>query len=426
MHASTPDYQHLFRLLPHNYLLLKPDGTIVDNSDRHVGVSMLPREQSAGRNIFEAYPSAPESQRELDESHEHVRRHKEPHTMPLMRYDLLRPEAEGGGFETRYWRITHYPVLDAQGELLYILQHPEDVTAQHLAEQALTLAQERALFTLEALPVMVWTARPDGTVDYLNRRWLDFTGRAASEGPAQAWTDYLHPDDLPRLTEGWTQAITTGQAFEAEFRLRRHDGQYRWVLARTVPQRQPDGSVSMWVGSGIDMHAQKQLVQELTEANEQQLLLSDQAYRAAHLAQTQRETFYRLFMQAPALIAIVRGTEHRFEFANPPYHELFATDELLGRTVLEVVPEAAEQGFIELLDRVYQTGEPFYGTEMPLQLHRRATGLIEERYFDFAYQAFRENEQIVGIFSFAFDVTERVRMRQQLAQLQHPNGSAHA
>jgi PAS domain S-box-containing protein len=330
--------------------------------------------------------------------------------MPLIRYDLRRP-AEDGGFETRYWRITHYPILDAAGELLYILQHPEDVTAQHqaeqerhAAEQALNLMQQRAQFILEALPVMVWTAQPDGSIDYLNRRWLDFTGHAATADLADAWSQYLHPDDLPGLTQGWTQAMTTRQAFEAEFRLRRHDGQYRWVLARTVPQAQPDGSISLWVGSGLDVHTQKLMVQELTEANEQQMLLSDQAYQAAHLAQSQRKTFHDLFMQAPALIAIVRGPQY----------------------VFDIIPEAAEQGYIALLDQVYQTGEAFHGTEMLVQLHRRGTGQIEERYFDIAYQAFRENGQIVGIFSFAFDVTERVQMRRQLAQLQHPNGPTHA
>ncbi|GAB3310012.1 PAS domain-containing protein [Hymenobacter tenuis] len=432
MQPAVVDYQHLFRLLPHNYLLLQPDGTIVDNSDQHVGVSMLPREQAVGRNIFAAYPSAPESQQELNESQEFVRVHRQPHTMPVMRYDLLRPEAEGGGYQQRYWRITHYPILDLQGHLLYILQHPEDITEQHLsalqqqaAEQALNSAQKRALFTLEALPVMVWTAQADGTIDFFNQRWLEFTGRAATADISQGWQEVIHPHDLPQLIESWTTSIANGSHYEAEFRMRRHDGQYRWVLARTVPQLE-DGRVSMWLGCGIDIHAQKQLVEELTVANEQQLVLADQAYAAAQLAQNQRETFYRLFMQAPALIAIVRGPQYVFEFANPAYQELFATSELLGKTVLEVVPEAVEQGFMSLLDTVYQTGEPYHGSEVLLKLHRRLTGTIEERYFDFVYQAFRENGQIVGIFSFSFDVTERVRMRQLLDQLQHPNGSTHA
>ena len=173
----------------------------------------------------------------------------------------------------------------------------------------------------------------------------------------------------------------------------------------------------MWVGCSIDIHDQKQLVAELLQANEEQAALSDQSYQTFMLAQSQRETFYSLFQQAPTLIAIVRGPQFVFKFANPPYHELFLADELIGRTVLEVVPEAAEQSFIGLLEGVYQTGEPFTGKEALLHLHRRATGQTEERYFDFTYQPFRENGQIVGIFSFAFDVTEIVRARQKLETL---------
>jgi PAS domain S-box-containing protein len=430
---ASPDYQRLFRLLPHNYLLLAPDGTIVDNSDRHVGVSMLLREQAVGRNIFVAYPSAPESQRELHESHEYVRTHRQPHTMPVTRYDLLRPEAEGGGFEPRYWQITHYPILDEQGELLYILQHPEDITVNYLAEQqrqaaeqALSEAQQQALFTLEALPLMVWTAQPDGSINYLNQRWLEFTGHSPSQDAGLGWRDSIHPEDLPRVSGGWEQAIANSSVYEAEFRMRRHDGQYRWVLARTVPQQQADGSVRMWVGCGMDMHAQKQLVQELTEANEQQMLLSDQAYQAAKLAQQQRETFYGLFMQAPAMVVFMRSPQHVFEFVNPPYQQLKPQEPMVGRTVLEVFPESAEQGFIAMLDQVYQTGEPYHGREVPMQYDRFGSGSPTETYFDFTYQPTYENGQINGISCFAIDVTERVHMRQQLAQLQNPSGPAHA
>lgn len=128
--ALPVDYQRLFRSLPDNYLLLAPDGTVLDNSDAHVQVSMLPREQAVGRNIFAAYPSDPESQQSLDASHEIVRRTHQAHAMPLLRYDLERPAALGGGTEERYWLLTHYPILDERGELEYILQRPQDVTAQ--------------------------------------------------------------------------------------------------------------------------------------------------------------------------------------------------------------------------------------------------------------------------------------------------------
>ncbi|TDN36329.1 hypothetical protein E4631_08810 [Hymenobacter sp. UV11] len=78
-----------------------------------MATSLLPREQAVGKNIFAAYPSAPDSQRELNESHQYVRQHLAPHTMPLLRYDLERSAAQGGGTEERYWQITHYPLFDA-------------------------------------------------------------------------------------------------------------------------------------------------------------------------------------------------------------------------------------------------------------------------------------------------------------------------
>jgi PAS domain S-box-containing protein len=96
---------------------------------------------------------------------------------------------------------------------------------------------------------------------------------------ALAWQQVIHPADLPQLTGSWQRAIAAGVPYEAEFRMRRHDGEYRWVLARTVPHVEAEGQISMWVGSGFDIHVQKQLVLELTEANEQQMRLSEQAYQ---------------------------------------------------------------------------------------------------------------------------------------------------
>jgi PAS domain-containing protein len=231
------------------------------------------------------------------------------------------------------------------------------------------------------------------------------------------WLEGVYPDDRAGAAAAWRQAFDSGQPYQTEYRLHCADDNYRWVLARGIPRRSATGAITMWVGCSTDIHDQKLMVQELLQASEAQAALSDQAYQAYQLAQSQRETFYALFQQAPALIAIARGPQYVFEFANPPYHELFATDDLLGRTVAEAVPEAAEQGFIGLLDHVYQSGEPFYGKQMPLQLHRRATGQTETRYFDFTYQAFRENGQTVGILSFAFDVTELVQARQKLEAL---------
>ena len=135
---------------------------MLDNSDQHVEASLLPRAQAVGHNIFEAYPSAPESQRDLDASHEQVRRTLRPDTMPLLRYDLERPAELGGGTEERYWQVTHYPILNPDGTLQYILQIPQDVTAVHLAAQAAAQARQaldearlRTEVIMESLSVLV-------------------------------------------------------------------------------------------------------------------------------------------------------------------------------------------------------------------------------------------------------------------------------
>ncbi|OWP64201.1 hypothetical protein CDA63_05630 [Hymenobacter amundsenii] len=408
-------------------MLVAPDFTILDASDRYLTTTLLERDAIVGRDVFDVFPREEQSEWQvLFNSLEYVRQHATAHTMPRIRYDLQRPAGQGG-LEERYWQTTNYPQLDDQGRLQYILLKTEDVTAQHRAEQQATImqrelreSQERSRFILESLPVMVWTTQPDGAADYFNQRWLNFTGKPLAAETDSGWLDGVHPEDRDGAAKAWRGAYKSGQPYQTEYRLRCTDGDYRWVLARGVPRHNAEGAITMWVGCSIDIHDQKLMVQELLQASEEQAALSDQAYEAYQLAQSQRETFYALFQQAPALIAIARGPQYVFEFANPPYHELFATDDILGRTVLDVVPEAGEQGFIALLDQVYETGEPFYGKQMLLQLHRRATGQIEERYFDFSYQAFRENGQIVGILSFAFDVTELVQAQHKLETLLTP------
>ncbi|QJX45634.1 PAS domain-containing protein [Hymenobacter taeanensis] len=429
---SAPGTFYSLWQLPEHYLLMAPDFTILDASDLYLQVTFKQREQIVGRNVFDVFPPAAQNDWQVfTDSLEFVRTHGKPHTMPRIRYDMQRQAAEGGGMEERYWQTTNFPQLDGQGQLQAILLRTSDITEQYQAEQQartmqrdLQESQARSSFILEALPVMVWTTRPDGYSEYFNHSWLSFTGRRMEQETAFGWLEGVHPDDRPAAEAAWRQAYESGENYQTEYRLRSADGDYRWVLARGIPRRNADGQVSMWVGCSIDIHDQKQLVVELLQANEEQAALSDQAYQAFQLSQSQRETFYSLLMQAPALISVVRGPQYLFEFVNPPYYELFATDELIGRTVLEVVPEAKEQGFIALLDQVYQTGEPFYGKQMPLQLHRRATGQRETRYFDFTYQALRENGEIVGIFSFAFDVTELVQARQQLESQTPPSASS--
>jgi PAS domain S-box-containing protein len=418
------DYQRLFRHMPDSLLLLLPDGTVADNSDEHVQVSLLPREQAVGRDIFAAYPSAPDSQRELFESHEYVRQHLVPHTMGLLRYDLERPAELGGGTEERYWQITHYPLFDEQGQLEYILQHPQDVTAHTLATrqaaeaaQALAESQARSQFILESLPVMVWTNTPTGQPDYFNPRWLAFTGQPLATLQASDWHDLAHPDDQATLLGAWHEALASGRPFQHEYRLRRHDGEYRWVLIQAAPRRAGDGTITMWVGSAIDIEAQRQMVAELLQANEQQAALAEQAYETYQRAESQRRTYDKLFTEVPALIAVLRGPEHRYEFANPAYQQVFPHRQLLGRPIAEAVPEVVAQGLVEILDQVYTTGEPFRNPALRIDLERQPGTPLQEVYVDLTLQQFTEQNQPAGIMVFAVEVTDLVHAQAELAAL---------
>ncbi len=122
-----------------------------------------------------------------------------------------------------------------------------------------------------------------------------------------------------------------------------------------------------------------------------------------------------IFMQVPAMIAILKGHEYVFDFANPAYMEMVDNLNLTGKTLLEARPELEGQGFIELLDNVYKTGETFFGKEMPMMFNRN--GKHEQAYVNFSYQAFKNtNGETEGILVFANEVTETVIARKLIEE----------
>ncbi|WP_139361966.1 PAS domain-containing protein [Hymenobacter sp. CRA2] len=153
-------------------------------------------------------------------------------------------------------------------------------------------------------------------------------------------------------------------------------------------------------------------------ARQQAVALQAEALAVAERRAQERETFYQVFEQTPASIVLLRGPEHRVEYHNEAYQQLFPGRRMRGRTIAEIQPDAAQQGFLALLDRVYQTGETFVGRELPLAINQ-PDGQRRETYFNFTYQPYRENGQVTGISVFAYDVTEQVLTRQAREAQQH-------
>src|SRR4029077_6945122 len=121
----------------------------------------------------------------------------------------------------------------------------------------MTPSKSQLRLIIDAIPVMAWSGRSDGSVEFLNRQWLDYTGFSLDEALAGGWKAAVHPDDLDRLTEKWRALLGSGQAGEIEARVRRHDGEYRWFLFRAEPARDDHGDTIRWYGTNTDIEERK-------------------------------------------------------------------------------------------------------------------------------------------------------------------------
>ncbi|MEW7849313.1 PAS domain S-box protein [Massilia aurea] len=176
----------------------------------------------------------------------------EPFGKPLERHTLLTRAA---------------PIRDEAGNITGAVAASMDLTAQVQTQRALRESEGKFRTMTEAMPQMVWSCLPDGTNDYSNKRWYDFTGMVNHELAGTSWTRTIHPDDLPRLQALWAASLASGKLFEIEHRLRHHSGDYRWVLNRALPVRDEAGAIIRWMGTVTDMHDHRLAAEELKAAN---------------------------------------------------------------------------------------------------------------------------------------------------------------
>lgn len=150
---------------------------------------------------------------------------------------------------------------------------------------------------------------------------------------------------------------------------------------------------------------------DITQKKDTEQFLKEKANGALE----ERKILHDFFMQTPAMFCILTGAEHTFEFANEPYRQLIGNRNPVGKTLKEALPEIEGQGFPEILDRVFQTGEPHVGKEMPATLARN--GKMEQVFVDFNYHPLKnEAGEIEGILVFCYDVTEKVMARQKITE----------
>jgi len=174
---------------------------------------------------------------------------------------------------------------------------------------------------MDTIPGLVWSALPDGGVEFCNQRWLDYTGVSFSEIKGWGWAAAIHPQDITHLQEGWRKALARSNSFEAEARMRRADGCYRWFLIQAMPLRDSGGRIIRWYGTNTDIEELKLAQEEL---------------------QKQTSRLDQLFEQAPEAVAVL-STDDRIVRVNKEFTRMFGyePDEVLQFPVNDlIVPEA--------------------------------------------------------------------------------------
>jgi PAS domain S-box-containing protein len=311
--------------------------------------------------------------------------------------DRLVPINRDGQLRDAYWTYSYSPVRAADGSVPGILITCIETTDRVITDQRLRTSENRLRMAQSTARLATWD-------------WDLETGDITWD-PASAWVYGRPPESMTSIdscvaaivaqdrdmtTRALWNAIEDHREYNHEFRVLWPDGTVHWLAGRGVVAYSREGRPLRVLGVNWDQTARKHA--ELALAAE-------------------RRRLEELFHQAPAFVAVLRGPQHVFELVNPLYQELIGQRHLIGKSVVEGVPEAEGQGVVEILDRVYQTGEPFVAHGFSMMLARNENEPAEQRLLDFVYQPIREAEgNVSGIIALGVDVTDRRKAEQALRQ----------
>jgi len=283
---------------------------------------------------------------------------------------------------TRFVHVIDQIVYDESGRPVRMFGTVQDLTERRRAEEALRRSERELRLISDTIPVMAWTVRPDGVVDFLNRRWVDYSGISLERFVANP-TGPIHPDDAPRVFETWRAKMEIGKPYEDEMRLRRADGEYRWFLVRTAPLRDEQGKILKWYGVSTDIEDRKRAERELFKT----------------------KTRLELILENSPLAIATLDPEAQITSWNRAAERLFGwtADEAIGRFCKTVLPEGRPD-YLDSIGKVMK-GETILGL---VSYRRRKSGEILTCGVSFAPQR-NEHGEPIGITAVIEDVTERKR-----------------
>jgi PAS domain S-box-containing protein len=205
-----------------------------------------------------------------------------------------------------------------------------EITERKQAEEKLRESEERFRAMADTAPVMIWMAGADKLCTFFNKTWLDFTGRSMEQELGNGWAEGVHKDDFARCLEVYMNAFDARRDFAMEYRLRRHDGEYRWIVDHGVPRFESDGTFLGYIGSCLDVTERKQ---------------------AQDALETERSFLRQIIDIVPNFI-FVKDRDGRFTLANQATAEAYGTtvEKLIGKTDMDVNSNFEEVEFFRRMD----------------------------------------------------------------------------
>jgi PAS domain S-box-containing protein len=231
---------------------------------------------------------------------------------------------DGESFPVEYWVTPIYRDGVHQGAICTFI----DITVRKAAEAELARSEAQFRTFAQAMPNHVWASQPDGQLNWFNDRVYDFSGSPPGSLDGIGWASIVHPEDRVVAGERWAAALKSGDTYQTEFRLRRHDGIYRWHLARALPIYGAHGKIERWIGTNTDIEDERRTAAELAVLN---LTLEERVTEQA----AERD---RLWQNSQDLLVVV-APDGTFKSANPAWESVLGwrPDEVVGKNHLDFV-----------------------------------------------------------------------------------------
>ena len=379
--------------------LLSADGTLLEANRASLEFGSSARDDVVGKPFWDTVwfahtPGAPAAVREA------VAKAAKGEFVRWPEALIRRPTGEETAFD-----ISFHPVRDEHGRVTLIVPEGRNVTERHRAEVALRESESRYRLLFDSLDEgfcvieMLYDA-DDRPIDYrfleTNPAFAEQTGLVDARGHTAR---ELLPDLEPHWFEVYGDVARTGEPRRFESG---SDVMGRWFDVYAFRVGQPE---SREVGI---------LFKNISAAKS----ATRERERLVGALELERARLQQVFQRAPSFIVAFRGAEQTYEFVNEAYYQLVGHRDVLGKPLLEAIPEIAGQGFLELLERVRTTGEPWVGREAPVQLQRTPGAALETRYLDMVFQPLTESDGTrSGVVAHGSDVTEQVLARREVERL---------